>query len=224
MKLIFLNWAKFAVCLWTGKNKVAQSAQKPVAEFLTEVYQLRYNQLLLWGEEKKEMLFCMRVFLRQSQCDRQCGDPGWADGDRICRFLQEGETSAQRGHGATRWGKKQLTVLMIKKEIMSAFQTPQQCKEADRSMLISRGCFIVLVNVDLNELGKFSCYLSGPRMNGQSRLERHLAGYESSSTMMSSELETTSFCDSEDDDTMSRWQSLKSSRLAVVKISGTIRK
>ncbi|KAI3376393.1 hypothetical protein L3Q82_016872 [Scortum barcoo] len=44
----------------------------------------------------------------------------------------------------------------------------------------------------------------GPRMNGQSRLERHLAGYESSSTVMSSELETTSFCDSEDDDTMSR--------------------
>uniref|UniRef100_A0A671W818 Si:ch73-335l21.1 n=1 Tax=Sparus aurata TaxID=8175 RepID=A0A671W818_SPAAU len=43
----------------------------------------------------------------------------------------------------------------------------------------------------------------GPRMNGQSRLERHLAGYESSSTVMSSELETTSFCDSEDDDTMS---------------------
>lgn len=112
MKLILLNWAKFAFCLWTGKNKVAQSAQKPVAEFLTEVY-----QLLLWGEEKKLMLFCMRVFLRQSQCDGQCGDPGWADGDRICRFLQEGETSAQRGHGATRWGKKQLTVLMIKKRL-----------------------------------------------------------------------------------------------------------
>uniref|UniRef100_A0A3P8UN76 Dishevelled segment polarity protein 2 n=1 Tax=Cynoglossus semilaevis TaxID=244447 RepID=A0A3P8UN76_CYNSE len=47
----------------------------------------------------------------------------------------------------------------------------------------------------------FSC-LPGPRINGQSRLERHLAGYESSSTVMSSELETTSFCDSEDDDTM----------------------
>lgn len=46
--------------------------------------------------------------------------------------------------------------------------------------------------------------IAGPRMNGQSRLERHLAGYESSSTVMSSELETTSFCDSEDDDTMSR--------------------
>uniref|UniRef100_A0A8C5ETU4 Segment polarity protein dishevelled homolog DVL-2-like n=1 Tax=Gouania willdenowi TaxID=441366 RepID=A0A8C5ETU4_GOUWI len=46
-----------------------------------------------------------------------------------------------------------------------------------------------------------------PRMNGQSRLERHLAGYESSSTVMSSELETTSFCDSEDDDTMSRFSS-----------------
>lgn len=46
---------------------------------------------------------------------------------------------------------------------------------------------------------------TGPRVNGQTRLERHLAGYESSSTMMSSELETTSFCDSEDDDTMSRW-------------------
>uniref|UniRef100_A0A8C7X405 Dishevelled segment polarity protein 2 n=1 Tax=Oryzias sinensis TaxID=183150 RepID=A0A8C7X405_9TELE len=39
------------------------------------------------------------------------------------------------------------------------------------------------------------------------RLERHLAGYESSSTVMSSELETTSFCDSEDDDTMSRFSS-----------------
>lgn len=48
------------------------------------------------------------------------------------------------------------------------------------------------------------CGVPGPRMNGQSRLERHLAGYESSSTMMSSELETTSFCDSDDDDTMSR--------------------
>ncbi|XP_067113478.1 segment polarity protein dishevelled homolog DVL-2-like [Osmerus mordax] len=46
----------------------------------------------------------------------------------------------------------------------------------------------------------------GPRMNGQSRLERHLAGYESSSTVMSSELDTTSFCDS-DDDTMSRFSS-----------------
>uniref|UniRef100_A0A3B3ZJR4 Uncharacterized protein n=1 Tax=Periophthalmus magnuspinnatus TaxID=409849 RepID=A0A3B3ZJR4_9GOBI len=46
----------------------------------------------------------------------------------------------------------------------------------------------------------------GPRMNGQSRMERHLAGYESSSTMMSSELETTSFCDSDDDDTMSRYE------------------
>uniref|UniRef100_A0A8C9YVC6 Dishevelled segment polarity protein 2 n=1 Tax=Sander lucioperca TaxID=283035 RepID=A0A8C9YVC6_SANLU len=39
------------------------------------------------------------------------------------------------------------------------------------------------------------------------RLERHLAGYESSSTVMSSELETTSFCDSDDDDTMSRFSS-----------------
>uniref|UniRef100_A0A8D0D154 Dishevelled segment polarity protein 2 n=1 Tax=Sander lucioperca TaxID=283035 RepID=A0A8D0D154_SANLU len=46
-----------------------------------------------------------------------------------------------------------------------------------------------------------------PRINGQSRLERHLAGYESSSTVMSSELETTSFCDSDDDDTMSRFSS-----------------
>lgn len=50
----------------------------------------------------------------------------------------------------------------------------------------------------------FFCGVPGPRMNGQTRLERHLAGYESSSTVMSSELETTSFCDSEDDDTMSR--------------------
>ena len=47
----------------------------------------------------------------------------------------------------------------------------------------------------------------GPRVNGQSRLERHLAGYESASTVMSSELDTTSFCDSDDDDTMSRFSS-----------------
>uniref|UniRef100_A0A8C9VYC6 Dishevelled segment polarity protein 2 n=1 Tax=Scleropages formosus TaxID=113540 RepID=A0A8C9VYC6_SCLFO len=46
-----------------------------------------------------------------------------------------------------------------------------------------------------------------PRANGQSRLERHLAGYESASTLMSSELDTTSFCDSDDDDTMSRFSS-----------------
>ncbi|XP_064207647.1 segment polarity protein dishevelled homolog DVL-2-like [Anguilla rostrata] len=45
----------------------------------------------------------------------------------------------------------------------------------------------------------------GPRANGQSRLERHLAGYESASTIMSSELDTTSFCDSDEDDTMSRF-------------------
>uniref|UniRef100_A0ACB8EXE0 Segment polarity protein dishevelled DVL-2 n=1 Tax=Sphaerodactylus townsendi TaxID=933632 RepID=A0ACB8EXE0_9SAUR len=45
------------------------------------------------------------------------------------------------------------------------------------------------------------------RLNGQSRLERHLAGYESSSTLLTSELETTSLCDSEDDDTMSRFSS-----------------
>ncbi|MCI4377281.1 hypothetical protein PGIGA_G00201890 [Pangasianodon gigas] len=47
----------------------------------------------------------------------------------------------------------------------------------------------------------------GSRMNGQSRMERHLAGYESATTVMSSELETTSFCDSDDDDTMSRFSS-----------------
>ncbi|XP_012995814.1 segment polarity protein dishevelled homolog DVL-2 isoform X2 [Esox lucius] len=47
----------------------------------------------------------------------------------------------------------------------------------------------------------------GPRMNGQTRMERHLAGYESATTVMSSELDTTSFCDSEDDDTMSRFSS-----------------
>ncbi|XP_015275794.1 PREDICTED: segment polarity protein dishevelled homolog DVL-2 [Gekko japonicus] len=45
----------------------------------------------------------------------------------------------------------------------------------------------------------------GHRLNGQSRLERHLAGYESSSTLLTSELETTSLCDSDDDDAMSRF-------------------
>lgn len=42
-------------------------------------------------------------------------------------------------------------------------------------------------------------------MNGQSGMERHLAGYESATTVMSSELDTTSFCDSEEDDTISRF-------------------
>uniref|UniRef100_A0A672RVA6 Segment polarity protein dishevelled homolog DVL-2-like n=1 Tax=Sinocyclocheilus grahami TaxID=75366 RepID=A0A672RVA6_SINGR len=52
-----------------------------------------------------------------------------------------------------------------------------------------------------------SLFVSGPRMNGQSRMDRHLAGYESATTVMSSELDTTSFCDSDDDDTMSRFSS-----------------
>nr|XP_033780539.1 segment polarity protein dishevelled homolog DVL-2 [Geotrypetes seraphini] len=47
----------------------------------------------------------------------------------------------------------------------------------------------------------------GHRLNGQSRLERHMAGYESASTLLTSEIETTSMCDSEDDDTMSRFSS-----------------
>ncbi|XP_036078283.1 segment polarity protein dishevelled homolog DVL-2 isoform X3 [Rousettus aegyptiacus] len=47
----------------------------------------------------------------------------------------------------------------------------------------------------------------GHRPNGPSRLERHLAGYESSSTLMTSELESTSLGDSDEDDTMSRFSS-----------------
>uniref|UniRef100_A0ABI7XJD5 Dishevelled segment polarity protein 2 n=1 Tax=Felis catus TaxID=9685 RepID=A0ABI7XJD5_FELCA len=47
----------------------------------------------------------------------------------------------------------------------------------------------------------------GHRPGGPSRLERHLAGYESSSTLMTSELESTSLGDSDDDDTMSRFSS-----------------
>ncbi|KAM8974392.1 segment polarity protein dishevelled homolog DVL-2 isoform 2-T2 [Pelodytes ibericus] len=45
---------------------------------------------------------------------------------------------------------------------------------------------------------------SEPGVNG--RAERHLAGYESSSTLLTSEIET-SICDSEEDDTMSRFSS-----------------
>ncbi|XP_058415883.1 segment polarity protein dishevelled homolog DVL-2 isoform X2 [Diceros bicornis minor] len=47
----------------------------------------------------------------------------------------------------------------------------------------------------------------GHRPSGPSRLERHLAGYESSSTLMTSELESTSLGDSDEDDTMSRFSS-----------------
>nr|XP_058903923.1 segment polarity protein dishevelled homolog DVL-2 isoform X7 [Kogia breviceps] len=47
----------------------------------------------------------------------------------------------------------------------------------------------------------------GHRPSGPSRLERHLAGYESSSTLMTSELESTSLGDSDEEDTMSRFSS-----------------
>lgn len=55
-----------------------------------------------------------------------------------------------------------------------------------------------------------SCTLSrlfiAPRVNGTVKGERRrdLGGYESSSTLMSSELETTSFFDSDEDDSTSR--------------------
>lgn len=74
------------------------------------------------------------------------------------------------------------------------------------------GCNInVLINLDITELLFYKlpgcCFIDSPgsHVNGQTRLERHMAGYESSSTMMSSELDTTSFCDSDEDDTMSRY-------------------
>ncbi|KTF86271.1 hypothetical protein cypCar_00036073, partial [Cyprinus carpio] len=49
----------------------------------------------------------------------------------------------------------------------------------------------------------------GGRMNGHSRPERRpeIAGYESCSTLMSSELDTTSFFDSEEEDSTSRFSS-----------------
>uniref|UniRef100_A0A8C1VNF7 Dishevelled segment polarity protein 3b n=1 Tax=Cyprinus carpio TaxID=7962 RepID=A0A8C1VNF7_CYPCA len=49
----------------------------------------------------------------------------------------------------------------------------------------------------------------GGRLNGHSRPERRpeLAGFESSSTLMSSELDTTSFFDSEEEDSTSRFSS-----------------
>ncbi len=48
---------------------------------------------------------------------------------------------------------------------------------------------------------------AGGRLNGHSRPERRpeIVGYESSSTLMSSELDTTSFFDSEEEDSASRW-------------------
>ncbi|XP_036751712.1 segment polarity protein dishevelled homolog DVL-2 isoform X1 [Manis pentadactyla] len=55
---------------------------------------------------------------------------------------------------------------------------------------------------DSNEHGA-----GGHRPSGPPRLERHLAGYESSSTLLTSELESTSLGDSDEDDTMSRFSS-----------------
>lgn len=56
---------------------------------------------------------------------------------------------------------------------------------------------------------RFSLYVAGGhRPSGPSRLERHLAGYESSSTLMTSELESTSLGDSDEEDAMSRYGAL----------------
>lgn len=49
--------------------------------------------------------------------------------------------------------------------------------------------------------------LTAARLNGTAKGERRRepGGYDSSSTLMSSELETTSFFDSDEDDSTSRW-------------------
>lgn len=49
--------------------------------------------------------------------------------------------------------------------------------------------------------------LAAARLNGTAKGERRRepGGYDSSSTLMSSELETTSFFDSDEDDSTSRW-------------------
>jgi len=56
---------------------------------------------------------------------------------------------------------------------------------------------------------EFCCFIA-PRVNGTVKGERRrdLGGYESSSTLMSSELETTSFFDSDEDDSTSRYENL----------------
>ncbi|XP_053423529.1 segment polarity protein dishevelled homolog DVL-2 isoform X1 [Nycticebus coucang] len=69
---------------------------------------------------------------------------------------------------------------------------------------------LALVGVRSGKPGSQASYsyaAGGLRPGGPSRLERHLAGYESSSTLMTSELESTSLGDSEEDDTMSRFSS-----------------
>ncbi len=145
------------------------------------------------------------LLLFQPQRYRQCGDFGRSDWNGVCSFLQERATSAQREHGAARWEKPDHGADVIR-SFMTAWQHPNnenmvmyQNKQKKRQVWkFTVSIFSVLL--------VFFRGVSGPRMNGQSRLERHLAGYESSSTVMSSELETTSFCDSDDDDTMSRWE------------------
>lgn len=71
-------------------------------------------------------------------------------------------------------------------------------------LILLKSSKLVLMRIFNKDLSCCLLFCVGSRINGQSRMDRHLAGYESATTVMSSELETTSFCDSDDDDTMSR--------------------
>lgn len=135
----------------------------------------------MWHECKSLHDVCVCA---QSQHCRQPGVLRWSDWDGVSRVFQERETSTQRELGPT-WSVLSSMLLIIFVSYLNSLSVHW------KSSPCSFCCTL-------------SVFVSGPRMNGQSRMDRHMAGYESATTVMSSELDTTSFCDSEDDDTMSR--------------------
>lgn len=68
-------------------------------------------------------------------------------------------------------------------------------------------CLLALVPCTEPCVDPAATSLAAARLNGTTKGERRRepGGYDSSSTLMSSELETTSFFDSDEDDSTSRW-------------------
>lgn len=118
----YYETATFPVCLWAGKIGLHSRLEN----LLNFRPQSSGYDIICCCFNKKKKLFCMSVFLWQSQCDGQCGNPGRPDRDRVCSFLQAGETSAPGKHGATWWGEiNQLTLLMTKRDY-GCLPTPVQ--------------------------------------------------------------------------------------------------
>lgn len=105
-----------------------------------------------------------------------------------------GEKETKKGRERSLVGKTHMTTVSL------SLCTLSICHRRGRGVYLYKA-----VNEETS--GLLCLSVAGGRLNGHSRPERKpdAAGYESSSTLMSSELDTTSFFDSEEDDSASRW-------------------